>query len=56
MISTKNRVDDTTKSYKMTEEERLKITNELKDAIEFNKKNSQKRNWDSKVYKEKYGL
>lgn len=56
MISTENRADDTIKSYKMTEEERLKITNELKDAIEFNKKNSQKRNWDSRVYKDKYGL
>ncbi len=43
-------------SYKMTEDEKIEITNQLKDAIDMNKKNPQKREWDSAIYRNKYGI
>lgn len=43
-------------SYRMSNEERFDITNQLKEAISLNKKFSKKREWDSNNYRKKYGL
>ena len=56
MFTAEKKVDNNIQSYKMTNEEKLNITNELKDAIEINKKFPQKMEWSSKKYREKYGI
>lgn len=56
MITNESTKEKTLPSYKMTEDERIEITNQLKDAIEMNKKNPQKREWDSTSYRNKYGI
>ena len=56
MINTNEKKQDVSPSYKMSEEERINITNQLKDAIEMNKIHPQKDEWNSKKYREKYGL
>ncbi len=43
-------------SYKLTEYERLDMTNQLKEAMDFNKQNPQKKEWDSNEYRDKYGI
>lgn len=56
MFTTEKKIDNSIQSYKMTNKEKLNITNELKDAIEINKDFPQKMKWSSKKYREKYGI
>ena len=49
-------VNTNVESYKLTEKERIDMTNQLKDAIDFNKKNPQKYQWNSNEYRNKYGI
>ena len=56
MVNIENKSQDLISAYKMTEDERLDITNQLKDAIEVNKAHQQKSEWDSKTYRDKYGV
>ncbi len=56
MITSENSKQNVVPSYKMSDEERLDITNQLKDAIALNKAYPQKKEWDSNDYRKKYGL
>ena len=54
MTNTNENKKDVIPSYKMSEEEKINITNQLKDAIEMNKICPQKDEWNSKKYRAKY--
>lgn len=56
MVTVENKKQNDTIVYKMTDEERLDITNQLNDAIKLNKDNPKKREWNSNNYRVKYGI
>lgn len=56
MVTVDNRKIKNNLTYKMTEEERMEITNKLKDAILINNSNPEKTEWNSNTYKNKYCL
>lgn len=56
MVTIDNRKIKNNSAYRMTEEERIEITNKLKEAILLNNSNPQKNEWDSNTYRNKYGL
>ena len=56
MLTANNKKENMTSVFKMTDEKRLNITNQLKEAILFNKENPKTTDWDSSEYRRKYGL